>query len=52
MQVVYEELNSSSESSEEDENGNGDALNGQESMTMVEFLEAQEEHKRAREMVR
>lgn len=51
-QVVYEELNSSSESSEEEDNDNTGALDGQESMTMVEFLEKQEEHKRAREMVR
>ena len=50
QQVVYEELNSSSESSEEDEDD--DAQEGKESMTMIEFLEQQEEHKRAREMVR
>lgn len=51
QQVIYEELNSSSESSEEEDEGSA-ALEGQENMTMVEFLEKQEEHKRAREMVK
>ena len=51
VQAVYEELNSSSESSEEEEEGDA-GENAQESLTLIEFLEKQEEHKLAREMVR
>lgn len=51
QQAVYEELNSSSESSEEEDEDQA-AEEGKESLTMIEFLEKQEEHKRAREMVR
>ena len=50
MQKVYEELNSSSESSDSDEEV--DVEEGKESLNMIEFLEKEEEHKRAREMVR
>ena len=55
--VEEEQLNLSdeevirNESSEEEEDG-ANAAEGQESLTMIEFLEKQEEHKRAREMVR
>ena len=49
QQVIYEELNSSSESSEEVDE---DAAETGEQLTMIEFLEKQEEHKRAREMVK
>lgn len=52
MQVVYEELNSSSESSEEEDGDDGNKNNEGQSLTMLEFLERQEEHKLAREMVR
>ena len=52
VQAVYEELNSSSESSEEDGEDADAEADGQESMTLIEFMEKQEEHKLAREMVR
>lgn len=52
VQVVYEELNSSSESSEEEEGDDGNKNDDGSSLTMLEFLERQEEHKLAREMVR
>ena len=52
IQVVYEELNSSSESSDEDGDEEDGAGQEGEQLTMIEFLEKQEEHKLAREMVR
>ena len=52
VQVVYEELGSSSESSDEDDEENKEDDDGGESLTLVEFLEKQEELKRAREMIR
>ena len=52
IQVVYEELNSSSESSDEDGDDEDGAGQEGEQLTMIEFLEKQEEHKLAREMVR
>lgn len=50
VQKVYEELNSSSESSDSEEMM--EVEEGKESLTLIEFLEKEEEHKRAREMVR
>lgn len=47
---MYEELNSSSESSESEEIM--EVEENKESLTLIEFLEKQEEHKLAREMVR
>jgi ribosome assembly protein 1 len=52
-EAEYEELNSSSESEEELPNdGNEEAEEGQDQMTLAEFLEKQEELKDAREMLR
>ena len=49
-QKVYEELNSSSESEDEDANEEDDEMKDE--MTLIEFLEKQEEMKQAREILR